>query len=229
MRCLSWERATLLTRGLDEQAGKALLQIIHRLQRERGATCAYVASGGKSESLPGSCSTGSLVAHLRGRVDASWLEHDSKLKEEAEQLRNVRQGVDRAVPAHERDVVSCTPCQRARVFCSVHTGYCNLIGGLIDRVFAHGRKGGLRGRLARLKELYGQQRAFLYQRWAATQAQLDSSPLLLISSPLAHQIPGRTPRLEAWACAGWIRSRSPHCQSVLWLASLRSLPLSATS
>ena len=145
--------------------------LIHRIQRERGATCAYIASGGKSESLPCSCGTGSLVAHLRGRVDASegWGGHDSRLlpsyflEEGAEQLRRVRQGVDRAVHAQEDNVVSCTPCHRARVFCIVYSGYCDLIGGLIDRVFAHG-KGRLRGRLARLKELYGQQRAFLYKR-----------------------------------------------------------------
>ena len=77
-----------------------LVDVVHRIQRERGASCAMVACGGKTAER--CCGGGGMVKDFRQRTDASigagvHFEALASLREELEtRLRAQRQAVDEA-------------------------------------------------------------------------------------------------------------------------------------
>ena len=102
----------------------ATLSTIHRLQRERGATAGFVASGGEYNPVarhPCNCGTGSLVADVRRRTD--------RIASEAvmSEVGPLRSSVDSAV----NDVsCGCEAGKAAKVFFSIFQGYSSIISGL---------------------------------------------------------------------------------------------------
>ena len=107
--------------GSDKQ-----FDLIHRIQRERGATCAWIASGG-AQCTPCSCGTGSLVADLRRRTDTVL---GTETLPELDKLRAVADSLfrDDRAPA-------TSPSRRSKVFYATHRGYTQLIGGLLNKLF----------------------------------------------------------------------------------------------
>lgn len=129
---------------------RSRITLVHRLQRERGATCAWVAGGGNVEGrgvrLPLQCGSGSLVADLRRRTDRSTVT-DEKMRVE---ISDLRKWADQGV---------MEPGERAKAFYSTLNGY----SSLIEKLSAEALTGApyTLKEVAKLKELYAQQRGFL--------------------------------------------------------------------
>lgn len=131
-------------RHADETA--RLVSLVHRLQRERGATAAFVAGSvflGKT-LRPCGCGTGSLVADLRRRTDR--VVTDDILSE----LSGLRSAAD---------VSFAGGGESARLCFSMLSGYSELIKSISTRAFVNLPSVILL--VATLKELYAQQRGFL--------------------------------------------------------------------
>ena len=102
-------------------------ELIQRLQRERGASCAAVASGG-ALGVPCSCGTSSLMADARARTDGLAAEATECGGEAAlgAALRSMRDFADRSM--------SGAASARARAFCALMQRYSLLIGKLLARM-----------------------------------------------------------------------------------------------
>eukprot|EP00967_Tisochrysis_lutea_P121479 scaffold200269_cov32-Tisochrysis_lutea.AAC.1 len=114
--------------------------LINRLQRERGATCAWLSSRCSSSSVvPGSCGAGSLVADIRQRTNHCILMAQFELDTESRQsLTKVRDQCDRAVGAmrfkDNKQIGGPTPAELARTVCSIFETYSDLIAMLLEHV-----------------------------------------------------------------------------------------------
>lgn len=123
------------------------MSLVQRLQRERGATAAWVAGSNTVNLqvfLPCQCGTGSLVADLRRRTDKV---APGDLEPE---LRTLRKLADR---------VGSNPSECARAFCSTLTGYSKLIKDVSGRAFDKMTPMVLT--VAKIKEYFAQQRGFI--------------------------------------------------------------------
>jgi len=150
----------------DEPLGRfnELVKLIHRVQRERGATTAWLASRGLGSVMPGSCGAGSLVVDLRRRTDSVALIAATRLgADTGGMLRKLRDQADSSCGASPRATAQApalTPPELARTFYSVHNGYSRLIASLLTRALGDVERSVLPD-IAMLKEQYGQQRAFI--------------------------------------------------------------------
>ena len=138
----------------DEETRRQLISLVHRLQRERGATAAWVAGGGGGGVRPCACGTGSLVSDLRRRTDRLLTD------EVASELRLLRDAADHALRDHGLGQSGSEEASvRARTCFSTLSGYSALVKSVSTRAYA-----GMRHSLhltATLKEMYAQQRGFL--------------------------------------------------------------------
>jgi hypothetical protein len=79
-----------VTVSLGRRSMADVVTLIHRMQRERGATAAWVARQGNSSPscvLPCQCGTGSLVADLRRRTDRQVAEVNADIVAELSRVR----------------------------------------------------------------------------------------------------------------------------------------------
>ena len=124
------------------------IALVHRLQRERGATCAWVAGSGtltnRGMRLPLQCGSGSLVADLRRRTD---------------RYAHERIGAGLARVRAIADQYGIDPGQSASTFYSTFNGYSEMIEEVSKEAFKGA--GFMLKEVAKLKELYAQQRGFL--------------------------------------------------------------------
>ena len=146
---------------------KRAVTLVHRLQRERGATCAWVAGGeegGAGRFYPCQCGTGSLVADVRRRTDRSVV--DDETRAALAELRELSEKADSTNPA------SC-----AKAFSLALTGYSTLIKRISSRAFSSDdRKHSALAQVAKLKESFAQQRGFLVGVGRLPQAALAVLP-----------------------------------------------------
>ena len=130
------------------------LSLVHRLQRERGATAAWVSSSAPTLQpvlRPCSCGTGSLVADLRRRTDASLRRRAdaASTADIASRLSKLREEADGA----GTDVTTL-----ARLCFVTLSGFSSLIKSILSSLKD---VPGLLAATVNLKELFGQQRAFI--------------------------------------------------------------------
>lgn len=140
--------------------------LVHRLQCERGATCAWISSRCSASSvMPGSCGARSLVADLRLRTNHCIAMGDFELDAATSQLlSSVREQCDASTVAlrfrENRQTAGLTPSELAKTICSVFSTYTRLVAGLLDRVLASEKNLVLRS-IELLKEQYGLMRGFM--------------------------------------------------------------------
>ena len=104
-----------------------LVDVIHRLQCERGASCAMVASGGKTDELW--CGGGSLVASLRANTDLA-----IGAGAHFETLASMREKLDARLHAQRRAVDDATARRDALAFYTSLSSYTECVAMLLARI-----------------------------------------------------------------------------------------------
>lgn len=114
--------------------------LVHRIQRERGATCSWIATSGsvQTESVPLMPSAHSLVLDFRKRTNTCIAAGKRRISPSAAaKLREVRELADPAGSVRSESSLASRPAlDLARRFCLVFTGYTELINDMLsDGIF----------------------------------------------------------------------------------------------
>ena len=148
-----------------------MLSLVHRLQRERGATAAWLAGGGAALLQRGPCAigTGSLVADFRRRTNRLVPAASKAFGSDsiASELQTLREAADGPISAGAQKIDS------AHLTFATLSNYSRLVARLLAKAL-----GGAPTllRVARLKELYAQQRGFLVGLGGISSSVLSSIP-----------------------------------------------------
>jgi hypothetical protein len=171
--------------------------LVHRIQRERGATCSWVATSGSTLMEPSALKTlnsHSLVLDLRKRTNACIAAGQHKITPAAaDKLREVRELADLAGSIRSESSLASRPAlDLARRFCLVFNKYTELIADMLSEVVFKRDTGCERTARRRARG----------RAWAAVAPERAARlppALVLLRMPAHARIPVRSDRCRSWS------------------------------